>query len=223
MSGVTSPDEPGQPDRPDRPGQPQGPGHPDHLAALRDLLERTRRAGPRQRATTVLAVDGPSGSGKSTLADRLHRVLQQENQDVTLVRVEDLYPGWDGLEAAIDRLADEVLALLSRGERARFARWDWTADRYGTVQDEVPVKEVTIVEGVGAGALAAAPFVHALAFADAPEQVRHTRAMARDGEGYRPHWERWAAQERAYFARERPHERADLVLLPGSVQARALP
>ncbi|GAA3637283.1 hypothetical protein GCM10022223_65140 [Kineosporia mesophila] len=138
------------------------------------------------------------------------------------MRLEDLYPGWDGLRAATGRLATEVLPALTRGETARYARWDWTADRYGVIQDEVPAKEVTIVEGVGAGALAAAPMVSALVFLDAPEQVRHARAMARDGEGYRPHWERWAAQELAYFAQDRPHERADLLLLPGSVQGRAL-
>ncbi|GLY17283.1 uridine kinase [Kineosporia rhizophila] len=177
---------------------------------------RTRADGA---STTVLAVDGPSGSGKSTLADQLVAALEGT---AALVRMEDLYPGWDGLEAATERLATEVLPPLLRGEPAEFARWDWTRDRYGPDRDVVPSKLVTIVEGVGSGTRAASSSISALVFVDAPEQVRHGRAMARDGEGYRPHWERWAAQERAYFARERPRDRAALTFLPGCVQGPGL-
>lgn len=111
-----------------------------------------------------------------------------------------------------------MLPALLRGEPAEFALWDWANDRYAEVRDVVPSKLVTIVEGVGAGTLAAASSISALVFVNAPDQVRHERAMARDGEGYRPHWERWAAQERAYFARESPATRADLIVLPDSVQ-----
>ena len=180
------------------------------------LLERTERRG----ATKVLALDGPSGAGKSTLADELIGVLDQRT--TALVRMENRVPGWDGLEAATGRLAAEVLPPLRRGEPAEYARWDWANHRYGAVRDVVPSKLVTIVEGVGAGTLAAASLIDALVLVDAPEQVRHQRAMARDGEGYRPHWERWAAQERTYFQRERPQSRADLMILPGSVQTPGL-
>ncbi|GAB3257692.1 nucleoside/nucleotide kinase family protein [Kineosporia babensis] len=169
---------------------------------------------------TVIALDGPSGAGKTTLADQ---VAAELGDTAAVVRMEDLYPGWDGLEAATHRLADEVLPPLLRGQEAVFTRWDWTEDRYGQIRDVVPSKLVTIVEGVGSGTLAAASSISALVFVNAPEQVRHARAMARDGEGYRPHWERWAAQERRYFARERPQERADLQLLPGLTQGGGLP
>ena len=190
------------------------------LGQLLDLLKKAQQRTPVGTATTVLALDGPSGAGKSTLADELLTALPVET--TALVRMEDLYPGWDGLEAATLRLATEVLPPLRRGEPARIRRWDWDRDRYGTVQDVVPAKLVTIVEGVGSGTLAAASSISALVYLDAPEQVRYQRAMTRDGEGYRPHWERWAAQERAYFAREDPAGRADLRFLPGCFQARGL-
>jgi uridine kinase len=191
------------------------------LGQLLGLLEKAQQRTPVGAATTVLALDGPSGAGKTTLADALLAALPEES--TALVRMEDLYPGWDGLEAATLRLATEVLPPLLRGEPARFRRWDWTHDRYGTVRDVVPAKVVTIVEGVGSGTLAAASSVSALAFLDAPEQVRYQRAMARDGAGYRPYWERWAAQERAYFGRDDPGRRADLHLLPGCFQGGGLP
>lgn len=81
--------------------------------------------------------------------------------------MEDLYPGWDGLEAATERLATEVLPPLLRGEPAEFARWDWTRDRYGPDRDVVPSKLVTIVEGVGSGTRAASSSISALVFVDA--------------------------------------------------------
>jgi hypothetical protein len=34
--------------------------------------------------------------------------------------------------------------------------------------------------------------------------------MERDGEDYRPHWERWVRQEDVLFAAERTRQRADL-------------
>ncbi len=83
-------------------------------AAVDGLLNLIR---PGQR--TVLALDGPSGAGKSTLADQAVAALSEE---ATLVRMEDLYPGWDGLDAATHRLATEVLPPLLRGEPAEFPR-----------------------------------------------------------------------------------------------------
>jgi hypothetical protein len=41
--------------------------------------------------------------------------------------------------------------------------------------------------------------------------VRFARAIARDGETYRPHWRRWADQEVRLFQRERTRGRADRV------------
>lgn len=171
----------------------------------------------------MLAVDGPSGAGKTTLADEIVADLEARAPGtVALVRMEDLYPGWDGLRAATSRLAGEVLVPLLAGRPADYLRWDWATGTWGTRRDHVPARPLTVVEGVGAGTLAVAPMLTALVFVDAPEQVRHDRAMARDGATYRDHWERWARQERAYFDQERPAQRADATLLPGSFQPRGL-
>jgi uridine kinase len=53
-----------------------------------------------ERRPALVLVDGPSGSGKSTLADALVRdgdpaaLLPPGAQ---LLRLDDVYPGWDGL------------------------------------------------------------------------------------------------------------------------------
>jgi len=49
-----------------------------------------------------------------------------------------------------------------------------------------------------------------------PEKDRRARALARDGDLYAPHWERWAAQEEAYIVREGVPERANIVIAVGA-------
>ena len=43
--------------------------------------------------------------------------------------------------------------------------------------------------------------------------VRRTRALERDGEAYRPWWDRWEAQDLARLACDRPRELADVIVL----------
>jgi hypothetical protein len=162
----------------------------------------------------VLAIDGPSGSGKTTLAGRVAPHLEAEaGLGVHVLHLDDMYPGWDGLGAVVPRLVGGVLRPLSAGARPGFRRWDWDRETGGAWQP-LPSPDVLIVDGVGSGARPCAPYLSVLVWVDAPDIVRFRRAMARDGEGYRPHWERWAAQERDYVARHDPAARADLTVGP---------
>jgi hypothetical protein len=38
------------------------------------------------------------------------------------------------------------------------------------------------------------------------------RGIERDGDAFAPHWEQWAKDEAALFARERTRERADVIV-----------
>ena len=70
-----------------------------------------------------------------------------------------------------------------------------------------------VVEAVGAGALAAAPYVDALLWIEIDESARRARTLERDGAVFDDeHWRQWAAQEDEYVASDRPRERADLRL-----------
>ena len=66
------------------------------------------------------------------------------------------------------------------------------------------------IEGCGSARREADPFVVLRVWVEAPPEVRLARGLARDGEGERPHWERWMRDEAAHFARERTAERADV-------------
>ena len=161
---------------------------------------------PRAGRTRVVAVDGRSGAGKTTFATALQAAL-----GAPVVRLEDLYGGWDGLERGVDVLVSEVLEPLAAGRTALVPRYDWIAAGWDAPWALEP-PGVLIVEGVGAGARRAAAYESALVWMEEPAPVRKRRALDRDGETFAAYWDAWAAQEDAMLARERTPERADLIL-----------
>ena len=172
-------------------------------AELAALAQEVRQLEPRAGATTVVVIDGASGSGKSTFATRL-----AEATGAGLLRLEDMYPGWDGLDEGAQRLVDDVLEPLARGEQATIRRWDWLEMRE-LDREPLVTEPLLVIEGVGAGSRAAAPFISLLIWLEAETEERYARAIARDGELYLGHWDRWAAQEQVTFAREATRNRAD--------------
>ncbi len=163
-------------------------------------------------AAWVVGVDGRSGTGKTSLAEQLAHALSGDDAPVPVVHLDDLYPGWDGLAAAVPALVAGVLEPLSRGEDARWRRWDWAADAPGRWA-EVAWAPTVVVEGVGATAAPCRPHLSATIWLEAPDDVRYARAIGRDGEGFAREWDRWAAQEVGYLDADRPAEHADVVVL----------
>lgn len=160
-------------------------------------------------AATVL-IDGRSGSGKSVLADRLRAGWTGS----VVVRLDDVYPGWDGLAWAAEHLRAELLTPRAAGRRGRWRRWDWDTGAAAEWHTVEPGGRL-IVEGVGALSPASRALADLGIWVDTPDAERKRRALDRDGDLYRPHWERWAAQEDAFIARHRPREVADIVLDDG--------
>lgn len=159
----------------------------------------------------VVALDGRSGSGKTVLSGLVTSELARRGVGCTVVHLDDLYPGWTGLAAALPRLCAEVLQPLHEGRPARFTSWDWYAGRPGPVR-EVPATEVVVVEGVGSGATGCGALVDLVVWLEVDAVVRRRRALARDGEVFAPHWQEWAAQEDAVFTGRGGPGPADLVL-----------
>ena len=173
--------------------------------AIGALAERVRAVPPRCGTTWLVCIDGPSGSGKTTLADRLATALGGP----PVLHMDDLYPGWDGLAAAVPLLNEQVVAPLAAGRAACYCRYDWHREEFAEKRD-LGMPELLIVEGAGCGARLIAERAVLLVWVEAPRDVRFRRGIARDGETYRPHWERWAHQEAAHFAAEATACRADL-------------
>lgn len=176
---------------------------PAHVALV---LAAVAEASPGCPEVTVVAIDGPSGSGKSTLATAVAEAL-----GATLLRMDDFYPGWDGLEEAIALLADRVLAPLCRGEDATVDSWDWVAGRPGPAL-HVPHTALLVVDGVGSSVGRAGAWAAVRVWVEADPALRRARGIARDGDAYEPFWDRWAEQEAAVFGTDGPRSRADVVI-----------
>jgi uridine kinase len=183
------------------------PALPEHVDAVIALV---RRASPRRGDTVVVAIDGPSGSGKTTLAKGVADALAGMGS-VEVVHMDRLFPGWDGLAVAPGLVADQVLAPLSRGEPAAYRLWDWERDEWDGTSEVAPSRYL-VVEGCGSSVEPAGRYAAVAVFVEAERLLRMDRGLARDGETYRPHWERWADQEAALFAADGTRERADLVI-----------
>lgn len=163
-----------------------------------------------QRHPIIVAIDGRSGAGKTTLA----ALVERELPDATVVHLEPMYPGWDGLAVTPALLAAQVLTPLRRGEPAAYRRFDWQTGQFAQIC-HVPPARYVIVEGVGSSVGIAAPYADVRVWVEAPTSERRRRGLARDGDSYAPHWDRWAAQEDAVFSADDTSSRADLVIRTG--------
>lgn len=170
-----------------------------------ELLDAVRARPARLGTTRVLGIDGPSGSGKTTLADLLAGVA-----GVPVVRLDDLYRGWDGLED-VGPLVEELLLPLRGGGIGRVARWDWHRDRLGDDLVVAPAPLI-VLEGVGSGQRRLAPLLSLLVWVEAPLEVRHRRGLERDGEAAAVPLARWWEAEEHHFEVEATRSRADRIV-----------
>ncbi len=183
--------------------------HPD----LEALLERVRYADAAGRASgqpAVVLIDGPAGAGKSTLADLIVARWPGESGP-TLVRMDDLYPGWGGLLEGCADLGRELLAPRRAGATARWQRYNWTLgrlDEWTVVDGSRPL----VVEGCGTLSRANAPLAHLRIWLTADDVMRKERALRRDRGGFDAHWDQWQAQFEDYLTEETPITQADVIL-----------
>jgi uridine kinase len=175
-----------------------------------ELARRIRSRPCRQRARLV-AIDGPGGSGKSTFAAKLAPYLD----DAPIIPMDD-FIAWDDLTDYFPRFEEQVLAPLLEGRDLHYQKRDWIDDMMGRGLGEfrdVPFAEIVIFEGIGSAQRALAQYLSYTIWIAAPEDLRLTRGMQRDGhiDGMPAVWERFMAREKAFFELEHTAERADLV------------
>ena len=179
-------------------------------------------APPTLGAGRLVCVDGPAGSGKTTLAAALDRGFRDalrppgaaaDRAHVRLLHMDNVYDGWDGLDAGMATVAD-----VGGGAAARRASRAATAATTGTGGRFAEERVVAAVRGAASSR----------AWAPAPRRTT-TPSPAWCGWTPRPTYDwrggwsatasrcaptrcAWRAQEDAMFARERTRERADVVV-----------
>ncbi|QEO15778.1 ATP-binding protein [Agromyces intestinalis] len=172
---------------------------------VRSAVERAVR----DADASVIAIDGPSGVGKSSLATALAAAWPAPTR---VLRLDDIYPGWHGLDRGARAAKVGVFDPLAAGRVGHRPVWDWTTSRSGGSVAERPRRGRTIVEGCGAFAAVAGRRDGVVRiWLEAPDDVRRDRALRRDAGGFDPYWPMWDAQWRRYAAR-RPRAAADLIV-----------
>lgn len=163
-----------------------------------------------EAANPVVLIDGRSGAGKSSLAARLVASWPLRGR-VQLVALDSLYPGWDGLADGAETARELILTPHARGLMGVWQRWDWDADSYAEAHAVNPSLPL-IVEGSGILTPANARLADVRVWLESPERSRKQRALARDGDTYRPHWTRWAEQEERHLERDAPVAHATIAV-----------
>lgn len=158
----------------------------------------------------VVLIDGRAGAGKSTLA-RLVAANWPLAGRPQLIALDSLYPGWDGMDAGVERALHDILRPHARGLLSTWRRWDWELEMEAEASAVTPALGV-ILEGCGALNPATARLADVRVWVQSPEPARKRRALERDGDTFRPHWDGWAAQEDNHIRRHDPHELATLTV-----------
>lgn len=174
-------------------------------------MERIRAAVVQVAASNpVVVIDGRSGAGKSSLAERLIGSWPLKTS-VQLLALDSVYPGWDGLERGADLARTEVLVPHGRDRIGIWRRWDWEHHVEAEAHAVDPSLGL-IVEGCGALTAASAALADVTVWVDGPAASRRHRALERDGDVFRAHWDRWAAQEQAHIDRHAPQSLAAITV-----------
>ena len=187
----------------------------DHvLAVLSRVAHPTGRPG-------IIAVDGRSGSGKTTVTSRLTSVVP----DAQVLHIDDL--DWNEPLFGWDHLLVSALGELRRNGSLDFTPPAWPRHgREGSIAVAAGAPFV-VVEGTGAGMRAVADLIDVCIWVQTDDDAAEERGIRRDteegtngdAEESVRFWHWWMAGERAFFAADRPWERAHLIVsgerLPG--------
>ena len=173
----------------------------------------------------VVAVDGRSGAGKSTLARQLLAAV-----DATLVEGDLFYRDMPNDQRAVlspeegvaryfdwERLRDQALVPLRRGDAARFRPFDWRRGVGLAAPVIVVPRPVVIVEGVYSARPEFDGLVDLRVLVEIDEGERRGRLATRVHD--LAVWTvRWEAAEEVYFARVRPPDSFHLRVWGGTAR-----
>jgi uridine kinase len=176
------------------------------VATFADLAGAIRRASPRCGDVRLVAVDGAGGAGKSTFADQLSVALG----GAPIVHTDD-FASWDEPLDWWGRLEEHVLIPLECGQEVSIRPYDWDARRFGEPR-VLPRNDVVILEGVSSSRAVVAGRLAFAVWIETPRAERLRRGIERDGPAMAAQWDQWTEAEDAHFAKDRPRERADLIV-----------
>lgn len=172
-----------------------------------EIAKRTLQLVDTGKTMPIVLIDGRSNSGKSTLAQQVQNIIFKDGESAPrVIHMDDLYPGWDGLQAGADYLQRFILNPLSKNEIAHWQEFNWSKNERD-VWREFAGGTPLIIEGCGSLNQQSAPMADVKIWLEVDETTRHQRWLEREGSNQ--HWAEWAAQELDFYAREKSAQLAD--------------
>ena len=173
--------------------------------------------GSKQRL--LVALDGPGGAGKSTLAMK----LAKDNRLTSIVHGDDFYTPMDenerktltaesGYEQYFDwtRMRDQLLEPLSKGNPARYQRYEWVLNELAEWID-LPAKGIILVEGIYSYRPKLREFYDYSIFVSTPKTECLQRLVQR-GENSDESIQYWRAAEDYYLKQTNPASSVSIIV-----------
>lgn len=153
----------------------------------------------------IVGVDGRSASGKTTFATRLAEHLQAPIVHSDDVAWHHSFFDWWPL------MLERIIQPFRAGQAVDWTPEAWTAKgRAGSIQ--VPVANVLVLEGVSVTRRELSAWIDVPIWLEVDPTVAEVRGLERDGPEGRDFWFEWDASERPFLERDRPWDRAKLIV-----------
>lgn len=172
-----------------------------------------------QIPTPVILIDGRAGSGKSSFAQGLRNALFKEaDATPSVIHMDDLYPGWQGLQEGSGYLVQNILQPLSQGRTVAWQKWDWGRAQRGDLEEpgngwrEFNGGNILIVEGCGSLSRQSRELANLSIWIEADRETRRIRWQTRDAGKFDEFWGLWQAQEDEFYEIEQSPHLADWVI-----------
>lgn len=159
-----------------------------------------------QNPTPVILIDGQGASGKSTFAKLLQdEIFRETRLAPRVIHMDELYPGWDGLQAGSSYLHDVLLRPIAIRKVAHYQIWDWENGRRGSELEpgngwrEFSGGNLLIVEGCGSLSKANSELADLKIWISSDRTTRFSRWHERDQGKFDPYFVTWELQEQEFY------------------------
>ncbi len=180
-----------------------------------NIQEKLSSVSPSVGNTVFIAVDGHGGSGKSTFAKLLAEKLGAE-----IVQT-DYFASWDNPLNWWPLVIQYVFESIKSGVTTlNYPKSKWTPEHKPEPVVDQPVTKIMILEGVSSLRKEFREYIGFGIFVDTPKEICLQRGVERDltydykksREELAEMWNKWFEDEDAYFKRDDPKDKADLII-----------
>ena len=182
----------------------------DQLALVEKISSQVLELVDRGNQTPIILIDGRAGSGKSTFAESLQQQLFRDGESAPrIIHMDNIFEGWNGLALGSVYMVRFILQPLARRETASWQDWSWVKNQRSSWR-EFSGGTPLIIEGCGSLTERSKEHADISIWLEASEETRRERWIQR--ERHLEKFDFWAAQELDFYAREKSHSLADLVI-----------